>query len=102
MIRVHLTQKMSKKYIIKNERINRLWKTTKIIKNTNELSLDELEQVSGGCLIFHDMQRIDWFKDGNDVYECYRCSDCGEEKYMKNEKEIQPSEYFKHGYRIDL
>ena len=49
------------------------------IKNTNELSLDELEQVSGGCLIFHDMQRIDWFKDGNDVYECYRCSDCGEE-----------------------
>ena len=67
-------------------------------KVVKELNLEELKQATGGCFFSHSLVRTDFKYVGNDLYEMFKCEDCGEEHYYKNNSEIQPSDYYRACY----
>ena len=60
-----------------------------------ELALDNIEEASGGCIFYHNMDLLDLVKtpDGT-IYKANKCIDCGEESFWKNDEEIFPSEFY--------
>ncbi len=80
-------------------------KTNELEKS--ELTLDNIENVSGGeygehqCWFNHDGHRFDFFIDPEGFEnDAYRCRDCGREWFLKDDKEISPSEYYTAKYTV--
>ena len=58
-----------------------------------KLDAGQLENTSGGCFFGCRMEIRGQKCKGHDVYEFFKCPDCGKEKYLKNGKPVEPSEY---------
>ena len=59
-----------------------------------ELRADGMEKASGGCLFYCTMHQMAMFRLKGNIYEFFKCEDCGAEEYHKNGKKIQPSEFY--------
>ena len=59
-----------------------------------ELDPNEMEKAAGGCIFgCHYHIRSTKYR-GNDTYEFFKCPDCGNERYKKNDEDIYPSDFW--------
>ena len=65
------------------------------------LNMKDLEMVTGGACeaSCHDTRIFNAEYDGH-TYEMWRCSDCGDETYIIDGQEVQPSTYYKAYYGV--
>ena len=45
-----------------------------------ELRADEMEKASGGCLFYCTMHQMAMFRLKRNIYEFFKCEDCGAEE----------------------